>query len=101
MFDLDVISTKNMIERINLDDLVERVVDILRISDQEIFNSVVNKKMNAEFGYEVADTCKYYLSEFVEEGKATVIDVTDNVDKIFVKLAQPLQMLEDERWNID
>ena len=50
MFDLDVISTKNMIERINLDDLVERVVDILRISDQEIFNSVVNKKMNAEFG---------------------------------------------------
>lgn len=315
MLDLDVVSTKNMIERINLDDLVERVVDILRISDQEIFNSVVNKKMNAEFGdqllnvfseregnisltvqkeilkvrvledsvmterkdyslhteaiyiddpfvlddidfrlrrkkeigytdhraqlidkllrknentsvvdeivvenrfkdiyqklnrvcdgkmvrqrngrmgyrtknmdkslnvknlstglktfvilktllmngaienngtiildepeihlhpewqlmfaelivllskefdvnillnthspyflravqvysakYEVADTCKYYLSEFVEEGKATVIDVTDNVDKIFVKLAQPLQMLEDERWNID
>lgn len=46
------------------------------------------------------DVCRYYLSENREKG-AYIMDVTENVDKIFAKLASPLQKLEDERWNID
>lgn len=37
------------LERTNLDDVVERIIVILNISDEDIFNSVVNKKINAEF----------------------------------------------------
>ncbi len=51
--------------------------------------------------YEISDTCKYYLSELDEEKRVHIIDVTDSVDKIFVKLSKPLQVLEDERWSID
>lgn len=51
--------------------------------------------------YEISDTCKYYLSELDEEKRVHVRDVTDSVDKIFVKLSKPLQILEDERCNID
>lgn len=51
--------------------------------------------------YERSDVCKYYLSELDGKGKAHMTDVTDNVDKIFAKLADPLQKLEDERWKND
>lgn len=51
--------------------------------------------------YERGDVCKYYLSELDEKGKAYMTDVTNNVDKIFAKLAEPLQTLEDERWKIE
>lgn len=51
--------------------------------------------------YEVSDTCKYYLSEVMEDEKACINDVTDNIDKIYEKLSNPLQKLEDERWKID
>lgn len=51
--------------------------------------------------YERSDVCKYYLSELDKKGKAYITDVTDNVDKIFAKLADPLQKLEDERWKND
>ena len=51
--------------------------------------------------YEVSDVCKYYLSEFDDENGASITDVTDSVDKIFLKLSKPLQRLEDERCNID
>lgn len=51
--------------------------------------------------YNVSETCKYYLSENDENDKAEVMDVTDNVEKIFAKLVSPLQKLDDERWNID
>ena len=50
--------------------------------------------------YESADACKYYLSE-VFENQASIIDVTDNIDKIYAKLSRPLQRLEDERWQDD
>ena len=51
--------------------------------------------------YEMADKCKYYMSELVDNKKVNILDVSDDVDKIFEKLAQPLQVLENERWNID
>lgn len=47
--------------------------------------------------HEVADKCKYYLSENVKE-KANIADVTHDIEKIYAKLARPLQALEDERW---
>lgn len=51
--------------------------------------------------YEMSDICKYYLSEYGEGGNIYITDVTDSVDKIFVKLSRPLQILEDERCSID
>lgn len=51
--------------------------------------------------YEISDLCKYYMSEFDEEENIYFTDVSDNIDKIFEKLAKPLQRLEDERWDID
>lgn len=50
--------------------------------------------------YEVADKCKYYLSETVGD-YAHISDVTDDVEKIYYKLSRPLQQLEDERWQDD
>lgn len=50
--------------------------------------------------YESADTCKYYLSEVFED-QANITDVTDDIDKIYIKLSRPLQRLEDERWQDD
>lgn len=50
--------------------------------------------------YEVADMCKYYLSETVGD-YAHISDVTDDVEKIYYKLSRPLQQLEDERWQDD
>lgn len=47
-----------------------------------------------------ADTCKYYLSE-VNDDRATITDVTENIEKIYAKLSRPLQRLEDERWQDD
>lgn len=51
--------------------------------------------------YETADECRYYMSELDEEKRASITDVTDHVDIIFAKLSNPLQKLEDERWEID
>lgn len=50
--------------------------------------------------YEVADSCKYYLSEMIGN-QAEISDVTDCIEKIYVKLSYPLQRLEDERWESD
>ncbi len=50
--------------------------------------------------YEMADICKYYLSE-VKGEQATITDVTENIDRIYAKLSRPLQSLEDERWQDD
>lgn len=47
--------------------------------------------------YEVADRCKYYLSQ-VSNDQAEILDVTDNIDKIYTKLSRPLQQLEEEAW---
>ncbi|MBP3609494.1 MAG: ATP-binding protein [Lachnospiraceae bacterium] len=48
----------------------------------------------------VADKSKYYLSE-LREGKAYIVNVTDNIEKIYLKLSEPLQKLEDMRWQND
>lgn len=50
--------------------------------------------------YETADICKYYLSEVVGD-QANITDVTECIDKIYVKLSSPLQKLEDTRWQND
>lgn len=48
--------------------------------------------------YEVADRCRYYLSEEIENC-INIKDVSDNIERIYVKLSKPLQDLEDERWS--
>lgn len=46
--------------------------------------------------YDVDDRCKYYLSS--SRGEVSEIeDVTENIEKIYEKLARPLQDLENER----
>ena len=47
--------------------------------------------------YEIADRCKYYLSENVDE-RAILKDVTTSIDEIYVKLAKPLESLENGRY---
>ncbi|HIS55170.1 MAG TPA: ATP-binding protein [Candidatus Fimimorpha excrementavium] len=47
--------------------------------------------------YDVADICKYYLAE-ARGDRADIVDVTDNIERIYEKLSRPLQRLEDERW---
>lgn len=44
--------------------------------------------------YEIADKCKYYLAENIEMN-SIIKDVSDNIELIFEKLANPLQKLED------
>jgi len=50
--------------------------------------------------YEVADRCKYYLSEEMGD-YAYISDVTEDVEKIYFKLSRPLQQLEGERRRDD
>ena len=46
----------------------------------------------------MADKCKYYLSS--QEGEQSIIeDVTDNIEKVYSKLAKPFQILENERYS--
>ena len=46
----------------------------------------------------ITDACRYYLSR--NEGDFSYIDdVTDDVEQIYKKLARPLQILEDVRYN--
>ena len=47
--------------------------------------------------YDVKDKTKYYLSEELEN-QVTFRDVTNNVEKIYLLLAKPLQVLEDMRY---
>ncbi len=49
----------------------------------------------------VSDVCRYYLSEINENKTAYIRDVTEDINKIYLKLSRPLQQLENERWNID
>lgn len=50
--------------------------------------------------YQVSDKCKYYLTENVDK-VSQIEDVTDNIEKIYSKLARPLQVLENERYRYD
>lgn len=49
--------------------------------------------------YGVADKCKYYLA-FSENDISNIVDVTDNIEAIYSKLARPLQDLENERGQL-
>lgn len=51
--------------------------------------------------YSVADRCKYYLAENTKDDMADIKDVTDNTEKIYAKLARPLQELENEAYSND
>lgn len=50
--------------------------------------------------YKSTDICKYYLSEAFKD-QANITDVTSNIEKIYAKLARPLQKLEDDWWQND
>lgn len=50
--------------------------------------------------YHIADSCKYYLSDNSGD-TASIIDVTNNIERIYAKLSRPLQRLEDMRWQDD
>ncbi len=50
--------------------------------------------------YGANNVCKYYLSE-IEDEYAKITDVTENIERIYVKLSLPLQKLEDEVWQDD
>lgn len=48
--------------------------------------------------YGINEYCKYYLSEADKDNMYTMVDVTENLEKIYEKLAQPLQVLENEEY---
>lgn len=50
--------------------------------------------------YEIADKCKYYLAENTEN-RSNIVDVTNNIDKIYKILARPFQDLENQRYEND
>lgn len=47
--------------------------------------------------HKIADKCRYYLSE-LSNNTACIADVSGNIEKIYAKLARPLQVLENERY---
>lgn len=49
----------------------------------------------------VADKCKYYLAENIDEHNARIRDVTTEIDEIYASLAEPFQVLEDEAGRIE
>ena len=50
--------------------------------------------------YEIADKCKYYMSENISD-KAMIKDVTTSINEVYAKLAKPLETLEIERYSDD
>ena len=48
----------------------------------------------------IVEKCNYYLSE-VKDDVATIKNVNDDIEKIYYKLAYPLQKLENELYAID
>lgn len=53
---------------------------------------VYSKKHN------ISEKCKYYLAENTGDGQAEILDVTDNIELIYKKLAEPFQTLEDVEY---
>lgn len=50
--------------------------------------------------YKISDKCKFYLAE--NFGKVSkLVDVTEDTERIYKKLAYPFQILENERYNND
>lgn len=50
--------------------------------------------------YNISNDCKYYLAELDEMNRAIFADVTTEKDKIYKKLAYPLQILADEEYDL-
>ena len=48
--------------------------------------------------YDIKNKCKYYLAANVEK-TSTIRDVTDEIEKIYKKLAEPFQKLENTRFS--
>lgn len=71
-----------ILERINIDDVVGRIIDILNISDEVIFNSVVNKKLNVEFNGQLLNIYSQsegIISLCVQKEKLSVKILEDSV----------------------
>ena len=49
--------------------------------------------------HEIADKCKYYMAENIEDNQAIIKDVTTDIDEIYKKLAKPFEILENERYS--
>ena len=49
----------------------------------------------------IADKCKYYLAENIDENNSVITDTTDNTEPIYKKLARPFQKLENVRYSHD
>jgi predicted ATP-dependent endonuclease of OLD family len=52
------------------------------------------------YKYELSEKCMYYLAEDIN-GIALITDVSNNIEKIYERLARPLQDLENERYRYD
>ena len=50
--------------------------------------------------YKIADKVNYYLSDTLDDYSVEVKDVSDNIELIYQKLADPLQKLENLRNGI-
>lgn len=50
--------------------------------------------------HKILEKCKFYLAENTEE-TSNIVDVTREIDKIYAKLAKPLQDLENIRYSDD
>ena len=50
--------------------------------------------------YDRANVSKYYLSELDDENRVCFEDVTTNTERIYKKLAEPLQILTDEEFSL-
>ena len=51
--------------------------------------------------YDINHKCNYYSAELNKDNLVEMVDVTDDIEKIYYKLAMPLQRLESERWKND
>jgi predicted ATPase len=49
----------------------------------------------------ITDKCKYYLAEILDDssGMSEIFDVSDHIARVYEKLVDPLQKLEDERYS--
>lgn len=70
------------LEGINIDDIVGRIIDILNISDEVIFNLVAKKKLNAEFNGQLLNIYSQSegrISLYVQKEELTVNILEDSV----------------------
>lgn len=49
--------------------------------------------------HKIADKCKYYLAS-LKNNDAVINDVSEDIEQIYQSLATPLQILENEEWEV-